>query len=385
MSTKFQFKKATKKQVKARVAIAGPSGSGKTYTGLVASTALANGGRIAVIDTERGSASLYSDYFSFDVLELEPPFSPKVYKQAIKAAEDAGYGVILIDSLSHAWEGEGGALDLADEATSRQRTPNSYTAWREVTPLHREMVDAMLQSKAHIVATMRSKTEYAIQKEDGKTKILKVGMAPIQRAGMEYEFTVVGDMDIDNKIVISKSRFAPLQSKVQLKPDINFFKPFVDWLNSGDAEVKAEPTKPTPQKEQPLTQIELSAAVQDTRTANGDKWARPMKPAVLKEALEKKYAVSKPATERQIAAARILLINYFGDREDERHQATEYLTGYRSTKDVKPEQWRAIMDWMKPEKNPDGSGNYIMNADAQAELSMVAGQYMADRGQASLL
>lgn len=385
MSTKFQFKKATKKQVKARVAIAGPSGSGKTYTGLVASTALANGGRIAVIDTERGSASLYSDYFSFDVLELEPPFSPKVYKQAIKAAEDAGYGVILIDSLSHAWEGEGGALDLADEATSRQRTPNSYTAWREVTPLHREMVDAMLQSKAHIVATMRSKTEYAIQKEDGKTKILKVGMAPIQRAGMEYEFTVVGDMDIDNKIVISKSRFAPLQSKVQLKPDINFFKPFVDWLNSGDAEVKAEPTKPTPQKEQPLTQAELSAAVQDTRTANGDKWARPMKPAVLKEALEKKYAVSKPATEKQVATARILLLNYFGDREDERHQATEYLTGYRSTKDVKPEQWRAIMDWMKPEKNPDGSGGYIMNADAQAELSMVASQFMAELGQESLL
>lgn len=266
MSTKFQFKKATKKQVKARIAIAGPSGSGKTYTGLVAATALAQGGQIAVIDTERGSASLYSDYFDFDVLELEPPFSPQVYKQAIKAAENAGYGVILIDSLSHAWEGEGGALDLADEATARQRTPNSYTAWREVTPLHREMVDAMLQSKAHIVATMRSKTEYAIESTNGKTNIRKVGLAPIQRAGMEYEFTVVGDMDIDNKIVISKSRFAPLQSKVQLKPDINFFKPFVDWLNSGDAEVKAEPTKPTPQKEQPLTQIELSAAVQDTRT-----------------------------------------------------------------------------------------------------------------------
>lgn len=266
MSTKFQFKKATKKQVKARIAIAGPSGSGKTYTGLVAATALAQGGQIAVIDTERGSASLYSDYFDFDVLELEPPFSPQVYKQAIRAAEDAGYGVILIDSLSHAWEGEGGALDLADAATARQRTPNSYTAWREVTPLHREMVDAMLQSKAHIVATMRSKTEYAIESTNGKTNIRKVGMAPIQRAGMEYEFTVVGDMDADNKIVISKSRFAPLQSKVQLKPDINFFKPFVDWLNSGDAEVKAEPTKPTPQKEQPLTQIELSAAVQDTRT-----------------------------------------------------------------------------------------------------------------------
>ena len=267
MSTKFQFKKATKKQVKARIAIAGPSGSGKTYTGLVAATALAQGGQIAVIDTERGSASLYSDYFDFDVLELEPPFSPQVYKQAIRAAEDAGYGVILIDSLSHAWEGEGGALDLADEATARQRTPNSYTAWREVTPLHREMVDAILQSKAHIVATMRSKTEYAIESTNGKTNIRKVGMAPIQRAGMEYEFTVVGDMDVDNKIVISKSRFAPLQSKVQLKPDVSFFKPFVDWLNSGDANVEAPKptrTKPEPQANDDIMTIERAVAIENS-------------------------------------------------------------------------------------------------------------------------
>lgn len=265
MSTKFQFKKATKKQVKARIAIAGPSGSGKTYTGLVAATALAQGGQIAVIDTERGSASLYSDYFDFDVLELEPPFSPQVYKQAIRAAEDAGYGVILIDSLSHAWEGEGGALDLADEATARQRTPNPYTAWRDVTPLHREMVDAILQSKAHVVATMRSKTEYAIEKDtNGKTNIRKVGMAPIQRAGMEYEFTVVGDMDVDNKIVISKSRFAPLQGKVQAKPDVSFFKPFVDWLNSGDADVEAPKptrTKPEPQANDDIMTIERACKV----------------------------------------------------------------------------------------------------------------------------
>ncbi len=265
MSTKFQFKKATKKQVKARIAIAGPSGSGKTYTGLVAATALAQGGQIAVIDTERGSASLYSDYFDFDVLELEPPFSPQVYKQAIRAAEDAGYGVILIDSLSHAWEGEGGALDLADEATARQRTPNSYTAWREVTPLHREMVDAILQSKAHIVATMRSKTEYAIEKDtNGKTNIRKVGMAPIQRAGMEYEFTVVGDMDVDNKIVISKSRFAPLQGKVQAKPDVSFFKPFVDWLNSGDANVETFAVDAPSKVEPDIMTIERAMAIENS-------------------------------------------------------------------------------------------------------------------------
>lgn len=235
MST-FQFTKATKKQVKARIAIDGPSGSGKTYTSLIAAKALAGNGRIAVIDTERGSASLYSDKFDFDVLELNPPYSPDVYQGAIKAAENGGYSVIVIDSLSHAWEGEGGALDMADDATKRQKTPNSYTAWREVTPVHRAMVDAILQSKCHVIVTMRSKMEYVQEKNaNGRTVINKVGMAPIQRSGMEYEFTIVGDMDLDNTLVISKTRFEPYNGLVQKKPGITFFKPFVEWLNSGKA------------------------------------------------------------------------------------------------------------------------------------------------------
>ena len=204
--TDFTFQKASKKQVKARIAIDGPSGSGKTYTALVAATALANNGKIAVIDTEHGSASLYSDHFSFDVLELAS-FSPETYTHAIHAAERAGYSVILIDSLSHAWEGEGGALDLADDAARRQKTPNSYTAWKEVTPIHRKMVDAILSSSAHIAATMRSKMDYVQEKDsNGRTLIRKIGLAPVQRAGMEYEFTLVGDMDLDHTIVISKSR-----------------------------------------------------------------------------------------------------------------------------------------------------------------------------------
>ena len=249
----LQFTKATKKQAKARIAIDGPSGSGKTYTSLIAAKALAGDGRIAVIDTERGSASLYSDRFDFDVLELTPPFSPEVYRDAIKVAENAGYAVIVIDSLSHAWEGEGGALDMADNATKRQKTPNSYTAWREVTPLHRAMVDAILQSNCHIVVTMRSKMEYVQEKNsEGRTVINKVGMAPIQRSGMEYEFTIVGDMDLDNNIVITKTRFEPYNGLVQKKPDVTFFKPFVDWLNSGKAvekvsepEIKHDPVETT--------------------------------------------------------------------------------------------------------------------------------------------
>jgi len=252
----YTFTKATKRKVKARFAIDGPSGSGKTYTALVAATVLAEGGKIAVIDTEHGSASLYSDIFTFDVLELDN-FNPENYTNAIQAAEKAGYAVIVVDSLSHAWEGEGGALDMADDATRRMKSPNSYTAWKEVTPIHRKMVDAMLGSPAHIVATMRSKMEYVQEKDNtsGKTVIRKVGMAPVQRQGMEYEFTLVGDMDIDHTIVISKSRCPALADAVEKKPGKDFFKRFLDWLNSGAPEAPTPPP-PTKQKPEPTPEAE---------------------------------------------------------------------------------------------------------------------------------
>lgn len=231
--TQPTFQKATKKRSKARVAIDGPSGAGKTFTALVAAGVLAQGGRVAVIDTERGSASLYSDRFDFDVLELNN-FNPQNYINAIDAAERAGYAVIVIDSLSHAWEGEGGALDMVDQATKRSQSGNNYTAWKNVTPLQRKLVDAMLQSPCHIVATMRSKTEYVLEtNERGKQVPRKVGMAPVQRQGMEYEFTVVGDMDIDHNLAVTKSRCEVLADKVVLKPDARFWQTFVDWLNSG--------------------------------------------------------------------------------------------------------------------------------------------------------
>lgn len=243
--TDLTFQKATKKRVKARIAIDGPSGSGKTYTALVAATALAEGGKIAVIDTERGSASLYSDEFSFDVLELTS-YHPDNYVKAIRAAESERYPVIVIDSLTHAWEGEGGALDLADEASRRQKTPNSYTAWKEVTPLHRKMVDAILNSSAHVIVTMRSKMEYVQEKDPtGRTTIRKIGLAPIQRAGMEYEFTLVGDMDPDHNIVITKSRCHFLADAVESKPGVAFFAKFRDWLNDGAPQPQPAPIRQT--------------------------------------------------------------------------------------------------------------------------------------------
>ena len=230
----LQFVKATKHKSKARIAIDGPAGSGKTYTALIAAKVLANGGKVAVIDTERGSASLYSDKFDFDVVELDK-FDPRVYVEAINLAESLGYAVIVVDSLSHAWEGEGGVLELHEQATKRQRIENSYTAWRDVTPLHRKLVDTLLQSKCHIIATMRSKMEYEQSKDNnGKTVIKKIGLAPIQRSGTEYEFTIVADMDVDHNIIISKSRCEFMADLVDSKPSEEFFEPLRDWLNSGD-------------------------------------------------------------------------------------------------------------------------------------------------------
>lgn len=240
----IQFVKATKKQAKARLAFDGPSGSGKTYSSLIAATALAEGGKIAVIDTERGSASLYSDKFNFDVLELDT-YSPQLYIDAINAAEEAGYAVIVIDSLSHAWEGEGGALDLVDKAAKRSQSGNSFTAWKDVTPLQRKLVDTMLSSKAHVIVTMRSKMDYVQERDErtGKTVIRKVGLAPVQRQGMEYEFTIVADMDTDHNLSISKSRCEFLADAVVSKPDAKFWAKLVDWLNSGE-ELPVKPPAP---------------------------------------------------------------------------------------------------------------------------------------------
>lgn len=224
------FKKATKAQAKGRIALCGPSGTGKTYTGLTLATHL--GEKVAVIDTERGSASKYADEFEFDVMELET-FHPQKYIDGIREAEAAGYDVLLIDSLSHAWMGKDGALELVDKEAARSKSSNSYVAWRAVTPLHNALVDAILQSKMHIIVTMRSKTEYVMETVNGKSVPRKVGMAPIQRDGMEFEFDIVGDLDHDNKLIISKSRCRALSGGVIEKPGAEMAEVIRDWLTDG--------------------------------------------------------------------------------------------------------------------------------------------------------
>jgi hypothetical protein len=256
------------------MAIDGPSGAGKTYTALEFAFALAEatGSKVAVVDTEHASAAKYSDQFPpFDVLELDT-FSPETYAEAIVLAEKAGYGVLVIDSLSHAWDGVGGALEQVDKASSRNQG-NSYTAWKDVTPIHRQMVEAILQSGCHVIATMRSKMEYILeaQEKNGRTVQVpkKVGMAPVQRQGMEYEFDIVADMDTDHRMIVSKSRCSAVADAVQLKPTGAWMAPVIVWLTSGEA-IKTEP-EPTPApKAEPTNRAEPPA----TQKAEQPHWIK---------------------------------------------------------------------------------------------------------------
>ena len=226
------FEKATRKKSRLRLALCGAAGSGKTYTALTIAKEL--GERVAVLDTERGSASKYADRFSFDVVELSD-YHPRHYVAVIEAAEAGGYDVLVIDSLTHAWSGKGGALELVDNAAARSKSRNSFAAWREVTPLHNELVDAILGSGVHIIVTMRSKTEYVLEDNGKGGKIpRKIGMAPVQRDGMEYEFDCVADMDQSHTMVVTKSRIPEIADAVIKEPGAKFAKTVAKWVGVGD-------------------------------------------------------------------------------------------------------------------------------------------------------
>ena len=239
MTASFAFAPASKSQRKARIALAGPTGSGKTYTGLTLATNLAD--RVAVIDTERGSASLYSgtDGFTFDVLEMNT-YDPRDLVGALGAAGAAGYGAVVIDSLSHFWEGTGGMLEQVDNAAKRAGG-NSFGGWKEARPMERAMIDALLAYPGHVIVTMRTKTEYVVEEDSRGRKVpRKVGLKPVQRDGIEYEFDIVGDLDVENTLVITKTRLSSLAGEVLRRPDELLAKRILAWLDDG----KQLPTVP---------------------------------------------------------------------------------------------------------------------------------------------
>ena len=224
------FKKAQRKAVKIKMALTGTSGSGKTYSALLIAKGI--GGRIAVIDSENDSASLYSDLVDFDTCPIEPPFTPQKYIDIIHEAENEGYTTLIIDSLTHVWSGEGGILQMVDNEA--KVTHNSFTAWKKVTPIYDRLINTILQSNMHIIVTMRSKTAYEIQENDkGKKAPVKVGLAPIQRDGLEYEFTTVLEINNDSHIAIATKDRTNIFGDEAFKPSEETGENIIKWLESG--------------------------------------------------------------------------------------------------------------------------------------------------------
>jgi DNA polymerase III delta prime subunit len=247
------FQKATKRKMKLRCALEGPPGSGKTYTALRVGRALVGPeGRIAVIDTERGSASKYSDEFDFDVVELDT-YAPATFVEMIREAEAQGYDLLIIDSLSHAWMGAEGMLDQVDKIAKRRQYSSNFPAWKDANPQERELWDAMLGCGMHLVATLRTKTEYVIEDQtgrDGKKRSVpkKVGLAPIQREGMEYEFDLVAEINTDHDFIVTKTRCKALTDKCYSPAGEEVAEVLRDWLGHGG---DAPASKPAPKAAAP--------------------------------------------------------------------------------------------------------------------------------------
>jgi hypothetical protein len=227
-NTKPAFRKATKRTAKLRAALFGPSGAGKTFTALRIATGL--GGTVAVIDTERGSASKYADRFAFDVLELDAT-RIEDYTAAIKLAGDEGYKVLIIDSLSHGWQE---LLSEVDRLAQTKYKGNTWSAWSEGTPKQRALVDAILGFPGHVLVTMRAKTEWTTDSDSrGKSRPVRVGLAPEQGKGIEYEFDLLLELSTSHVGQVIKDRTGKFQDVLLDKPGEDFGKDLRAWLESG--------------------------------------------------------------------------------------------------------------------------------------------------------
>lgn len=226
---------AVRREAKGRIALAGPAGAGKTWTALTVATTLAAGAPIVVIDTERESAELYADHFRFRSLAWDPPYDPRELAETIK---DLGkdYGVIVVDSGSHFWSGEGGTLDIVDAAGQRSQG-NRFAGWKVGTPAQEDLVEAMLKSPAHVIFCMRSKMEYVQEKDEktGRTVVRKIGMAPVQRDQIEFEFTVTADLDMEHRLLISKTRCHLLADRMYAPGRADeMATTLAEWLKGGE-------------------------------------------------------------------------------------------------------------------------------------------------------
>lgn len=224
----MSFVKAEKKQSKLRMAISGPSGSGKTYTALRIAKSL--GSKIAVIDSEYGSASKYAHKFDFDVCDISSNTHPTKYVAAIREAEEAGYDVVVIDTITHAWES---TKQEVDKVAASMRSANTYVAWKTGTKVWDDLKTAINSTRMHVIVTMRAKTEYVLEDVGGKKTPRKIGMAPEVRDGTEYEFDIVLEMTHDHFGRVGKTRCDTLDGWCGEKPGEDIGRLILEWLTDG--------------------------------------------------------------------------------------------------------------------------------------------------------
>lgn len=239
----MQLQKAERKQAKIKLGLQAPSGAGKTMSALLLAYGLVNDWtKIAVIDTENHSADLYAHLGNYQVLALDEPFSPERYREAIEICENAGMEVIIIDSISHEWEGVGGILDIHGAMMG-----NSFTNWAKVSPRHNDFVQKILQSKCHIIATIRSKQDYVLSEKNGKVVPEKVGLKGVTREGLDYEFTIVLELDLKHQATATKDRTQLFMDKPSFVITPNTGLKIANWCNAGKSleDIKATINKAT--------------------------------------------------------------------------------------------------------------------------------------------
>lgn len=220
--------KATRLQVKLKLGVSGVSGSGKTYSALMLASGMTSWDKICIIDTENKSAELYAHLGDYSAITLEAPFTPEKYIEAIHEAENAGMEVIVIDSMTHEWDGKGGILEMHDSMPG-----NSYTNWAKFTPRHNAFIEAILQSKCHVICTLRSKQDYVLVEKNGKQVPEKVGLRAITREGIEYELTLVFDINIKHQAVTSKDRTGLFVDRPEFVISAETGKTILSWTKTG--------------------------------------------------------------------------------------------------------------------------------------------------------
>ena len=231
----MQLRQSERRQAKIKIGLQGCAGSGKTFSSLLLAKGLTNGDftKVAIIDTENGSADLYAHLGNYNVLSLQTPFTPQKYVEAIEVCEKAGMEVIILDSISHCWD------YLLDYHSSL--AGNSFTNWAKIKPLEKLFIDKILQSNAHVIATMRTKQDYVLNQKDGKFIPEKVGLKAVQRDGLDFEFTLVFDVDIKHFAVASKDRTEIFMDKPEFIISIETGKKILDWCNSGKQDTPDNP------------------------------------------------------------------------------------------------------------------------------------------------